>query len=135
MVRPPATPYNNGIMDSAAANAPWNAASRDAGSTLAEIIRRIVAAIDPDRIILFGSRARGDARPDSDYDLLVIKDTTERTPVLERAAYRAMKGLAAGVDVLVETPQRVRRLSSRAGNPISGALHEGSTIYERTNGR
>jgi len=46
---------------------------------LPEIIRRIVAAIDPDRIILFGSHARGQARPNSDYDLLVIK-----TPRSER---------------------------------------------------
>ncbi len=42
-----------------------------------EIVRRLVAAIDPDRIILFGSRARGDSGPDSDLDLLIIKDTVE----------------------------------------------------------
>jgi len=40
---------------------------------LEEITRRILAAGNPQRIMLFGSRARGDARPDSDYDLLVIE--------------------------------------------------------------
>jgi predicted nucleotidyltransferase len=40
--------------------------------TLAEIVRRLVAAYQPERIYLFGSVARGEAGPDSDYDLLVI---------------------------------------------------------------
>ena len=42
-------------------------------AVLAEIVQRLVRAVDPDRIILFGSRARGDHRPDSDLDLLLIK--------------------------------------------------------------
>ncbi|TWT45631.1 Nucleotidyltransferase domain protein [Phycisphaerae bacterium RAS1] len=98
---------------------------------LDEIVRRIVAAIDPDRIILFGSRARGTARADSDYDLLVVKDTAERTLPLERAAYRAMKGLVAGIDILVETPARVCRLAASWGNVVGDAVREGTTIYER----
>jgi predicted nucleotidyltransferase len=40
--------------------------------TVDRIVRRIVEAVHPLRIILFGSRARGDARPDSDLDLLVV---------------------------------------------------------------
>lgn len=44
---------------------------------LQDIVRRLVAAVDPDRIILFGSRARGDAKPDSDVDLLLIKASDE----------------------------------------------------------
>lgn len=104
-------------------------------STLAEIVRRIVAAIDPDKVILFGSRARGDARPDSDYDLLVIKDTTERTLNLEKAAYRAMKGLVVGVDILVETPDRVDRLGSHIKTIFGAAVQEGTPVYERAKGR
>ena len=41
-------------------------------NVLDEIVRRLVDAVDPDRIVLFGSRARDDARPDSDYDLLIV---------------------------------------------------------------
>ena len=101
-------------------------------ATLDEIVRRIVAAIDPDKIILFGSRARGDARPDSDYDLLVVKDTTERTLKLEQRAYRAMLGAHAGpVDILVETPQRVARLKAAIGTVFPDALSEGRMVYER----
>ena len=46
-------------------------------AVLAEVVRRLVEAVDPDKIILFGSRARGDYRPDSDLDLLVIKASEE----------------------------------------------------------
>ncbi len=46
-------------------------------ATLGEIVRRLVEATDPDQIVMFGSRARGDARPDSDLDLLIINDSDE----------------------------------------------------------
>ena len=103
-----------------------------ASSSLSEIIRRIVAAIDPDRIILFGSRARGDARPDSDYDLLVIKDTKERTLVLAQRAYRALVGLLGPVDLLVETPDRLKRLRDCPGLVYGDALSDGKVVYERS---
>jgi predicted nucleotidyltransferase len=68
---------------------------------LDEIVRRLVEAVDPDRIILFGSRARGDARPDSDVDLLIIKDSDQ--PIYRRAipAYRALSGLGVPKDIKV----------------------------------
>lgn len=98
---------------------------------LPEIVRRIVAAIDPDRIILFGSRARGAAGPESDYDLLVIKQTGERTLKLEQAAYVAMEGLLASVDILVETPQRLERLKDAPGLIFRHVLADGVLVYER----
>jgi len=99
---------------------------------LPEIIRRIVAAIDPDRIILFGSHARGQARPDSDYDLLVIKDTTERTLKVAQRGYRALLGVLVGVDLIVETPTRLARLRDAPGLIYREALREGQVIYERS---
>lgn len=98
-----------------------------------------MAALDPDRIILFGSRARGDARPDSDYDLLVVKDTpaggqryegknvaagTGRIPRNARRQHRP-------VDILVETPERVTRLKTAIGTVFPDALKEGKLVYER----
>lgn len=107
------------------------AIDRTEAGTLDEIVRRIVAAIDPDRIILFGSRARGDARPDSDYDLLVVKDTTERTLKLEQRAYRAMLGVLGPADILVETPKRLGVLRDAPGCVYRDALKEGHVVYER----
>lgn len=100
-------------------------------SLLREIVRRVVTAIDPDRILLFGSRARGDAAGESDYDLLVIKSTADRTLSLEKTAYRAMVGVLASVDILVETPERLERLRNAPGLVFGDALREGVVVYER----
>src|SRR5881409_4035064 len=77
-------------------------------NVLEEIIHRLVEAVDPDRIILFGSRARGDARPDSDVDLLIIKDTDQ--PGYRRAipAYRALAGIGIPKDIIWRTPAEVQ---------------------------
>ena len=76
-------------------------------------------------------RARGDSRPDSDYDLLVVKDTTERTLKLEQRAYRAMLGVLGPADILVETPQRLNALRDATGCVYRDALKEGHVVYER----
>ena len=55
-----------------------------ADATLAQIIRRILAAGEPQKIVLFGSRAWGDARADSDYDLLLVEPS--ELPRHKRAA-------------------------------------------------
>ena len=58
-------------------------------AVLAEIVSRLVACFQPERIYLFGSRARGDMGPDSDYDLLMVLDRLDRpagTPC-ERTAW------------------------------------------------
>jgi predicted nucleotidyltransferase len=102
------------------------------GSLLSQIVRRLVEAIDPDRIILFGSRARGDARPESDFDLLAIKTTRERTLHLAQLAHRAMYEIPATVDILVETPERLERLKDAPGLVFRDALREGCLVYERT---
>ena len=60
-----------------------------------EIVRRIVALADPDKIIVFGSRARGDHRADSDIDILVIKESTEPRYKRSRVLYGALANLPA----------------------------------------
>jgi predicted nucleotidyltransferase len=98
---------------------------------LDEIVRRLVEAIDPDRIILFGSRARGDARPDSDVDLLIIKDTAE--PVYRRAipAYRALSGMGIPKDIIWRTPAEVEDWSQTPTYITTRALKEGKILYEK----
>jgi predicted nucleotidyltransferase len=69
---------------------------------LAEIVNRLVEAYQPERIYLFGSKARGDAAPDSDYDLLVV--APDDAPPARRdgkLAYEALWGVEASVDAVV----------------------------------
>jgi predicted nucleotidyltransferase len=71
---------------------------------LAEIVHRLVAAYQPERIYLFGSVARGDAGPDSDYDLLVVvPDDAPPQRRRSRLAYEALRGTGTAADVLVCT--------------------------------
>jgi predicted nucleotidyltransferase len=69
---------------------------------LAEIVRRLVKTCHPERIYLFGSMARGDAGPDSDYDiLLLVEHPTEPLYRLSQRGFRALRGIDAAVDVVV----------------------------------
>jgi predicted nucleotidyltransferase len=76
----------------------------DNDPTLAEILRRLVAAYAPERIYLFGSRARGDSGPDSDYDLmLVVPDSASEQQQRSGMAYDRLWGTKAPVDIVVWT--------------------------------
>lgn len=69
---------------------------------LHEIVARLVTALRPTRIYLFGSKARGDAGPDSDYDILaLVERPTEPRYRLSQTAFRALRGVPAAVDVVV----------------------------------
>jgi predicted nucleotidyltransferase len=96
---------------------------------LAEVIRRIVEVAHPERIILFGSAARGDAGPDSDLDLLVVKRGVEHRRRLAQVIYRRLLGVEAPVDVLVVTPEDVEEFKDKAGTIIGPALREGREVY------
>lgn len=73
-----------------------------ADSTLAEIVRRLVTAYQPEQIYLFGSKARGNAGPDSDYDLLVVvPDSAPPERKRSTLAYKVLWGTRAAADVLV----------------------------------
>ena len=97
---------------------------------LAEVVRRLVAAYEPDRIYLFGSYARGDPGPDSDYDLMVVVPDSA-PPERRRAqlAYRALRGTGTAADVLVATKGYFEtRLRVRASLPATIA-REGALLY------
>ena len=97
-----------------------------------EVVERIVQAIDPVKVIVFGSRARGDHRPHSDLDILVIAESAE--PRYRRAGplYRALAHLPLEIDVLVYTPQEVHEWSSVEQAFVTTATREGIVVYERT---
>lgn len=99
---------------------------------LVELVMRIVRVADPDRIVLFGSRARGESKQDSDYDFLVIKDVMEGSRrALRREIYHALYGMGIAKDVLLTTPQDVERYGHLHGTILRPALSEGITVYER----
>jgi predicted nucleotidyltransferase len=99
--------------------------------TLDEAIRRLVAAIDPDKIVLFGSRARGDAQADSDFDLRTVKQSSDRTYKRVVPAKLALYGIGAAVEVMWKTPDEVERWKNVRSHPIAQALLEGRIVYER----
>jgi len=69
---------------------------------LAEIVRRLVDAYQPQSIYLFGSVARGEGGPDSDYDLLVVvADDAPPERRRSRLAYEVLRGTGLAADVLV----------------------------------
>ena len=99
---------------------------------LTEIVRRFLAAGSPQKIVLFGSHARGDARAGSDLDLLVIEDSRE--PRSRRAAryYVALDGLFPETDIVVWSPIEVTEWSAVPDHFITTALREGRTLHENS---
>ena len=98
---------------------------------LPEITRRILNVSQPEKIILFGSFARGDFNPDSDLDLLVILDGVETPRAESTRLRRALRGILTPVDIIVATPQQVERHRNTIGYIYRTALSEGRVIYER----
>ena len=98
---------------------------------IGDIVRRIVETAQPEKIILFGSRARGDARPNSDFDVLVIKESTEPGYRRDAPLYLALAGLNAPVDLMVYTPEEVTDWSAVPQAFITTAVREGKVVYER----
>ena len=104
---------------------------REAQPMLSEMVRRIREAADPERIILFGSRARGDAREDSDFDLLVVRESNE--PRYRRSAtlFSRLSDLPVEVEVVVYTPGEIAQWRNVPQAFITRAVREGKVLYER----
>jgi len=103
----------------------------EAKDKIEEMVRRIVEGFDPDKIILFGSRARGEADSDSDTDLLVVMrvEGSKRRKAIEIDLALAELGIPK--DILVVTPEEVARYRDIVGTIIYPALREGKVLYER----
>jgi predicted nucleotidyltransferase len=102
----------------------------DTEAAIQEATRRLVEAAHPEKIILFGSYARGDFDPDSDLDLLVILPQVcnrfEETVRLQSA----LRGLKLPVDVVVYSSGQVEERRELRGTMLYHALSEGRVLYD-----
>ena len=100
-------------------------------NTIASVTRTIVERFHPRRVVLFGSHARGDADQDSDLDLFIEMETSRRPP--ERAIEIAsVFGLHPWpMDIIVYTPEEVRRLRAMHGTLLEEIEREGRVLYEQ----
>lgn len=95
-----------------------------------EAVRRIVEAVHPRKIILFGSHARGDATIDSDLDLVVIeRDVSNRVAEMIRVE-RALRGLILPTDILVISEREFEEWANTPGSVYRAAQQQGKVVYE-----
>jgi predicted nucleotidyltransferase len=98
-------------------------------AALETLVRRIVEVARPDRIVLFGSAARGEMGPDSDIDVLVVKSGVEHRRRLAQDIYMNLSGVGVGVDLIVLTPEDLEAQRDSVGSIVGPALAEGRVIY------
>ena len=103
--------------------------SLGSSSVLDDIVARIVRIAAPERIIFFGSAARGDAGPESDLDLLVVKAGEFHRGRLTEAIYEGLIGAGHAVDVVVVTPDDIARYRHSPALVIAAALRDGREVY------
>lgn len=98
---------------------------------MADAVHRLVEALHPERIYLFGSRARGDARQDSDYDFLVVvpDDVAGDRRALEQRARQALGGLDVAKDLLIYTVAQFERNRPVAASMSATVEREGRLLY------
>ena len=98
---------------------------------LPAITDRIVKRFDPLQIILFGSHARGDARPDSDLDFVVVFPSIDNKHQAATAILTERADSPIPVDVIVTTPEELERRSKVAGSVFKPVSIEGKLVYAR----
>ena len=98
---------------------------------IAEIVNKIVSGYNPDKIILFGSYATGNANEDSDLDLLVIKDSYIPRPQRTIQVRRMLYGSMIPIDLIVYTSKEIDESKENRFGFVHEVLITGKTLYER----
>src|SRR5258708_239965 len=98
---------------------------------ITEMVNRLVKVARPEQIILFGSRASGTPRHDSDVDFLVIMPLTKSRRQLEGDLHAALTGAQLAKDIIVVTPEELIRFRNVPGTIIEPALATGKVVYRR----
>jgi predicted nucleotidyltransferase len=98
---------------------------------LQTVVNRILEATDPQQIILFGSRARGEHGPHSDLDLLIVQESELPRPQRYAQVRRLFWGMGIPMDILVYTPDEFARYQDIPGSFTHTVKHEGKVLYAR----
>lgn len=96
-----------------------------------EMVRRIVDRFQPERIILFGSHARGTAGPDSDVDLLIVMPVKGSKRQTQLDIRKALRGISVPKDIIVTTPEEFAWRKEVVGTIERPAAREGQLLYAR----
>jgi uncharacterized protein len=98
-----------------------------------QVVEQIVEKFKPQKIILFGSYARGNPRPESDVDLLVVIDTELKESKISLEIHRYLN-VMFGLDLVVYTPKRLKERVDMGDWFVRDILKEGKVLYEANNG-
>lgn len=96
------------------------------------LVERIVSFCKPEKVILFGSLARGQIKKDSDIDLLIIKDSVKKRVFRVKEIFEALRGLKRDfpLDPIVYTPKELKHRLMLGDYFIKRVLKEGKVLYE-----
>ena len=100
--------------------------------SLEKAIKIIVKIAKPDKIILFGSHARGNDKPESDYDLLVLKRGVIKKRALVQKIYLSFKDVGAPIDVIVADLEKYEQLKNDPYLIYSEVAKTGRMVYEKS---
>jgi len=103
---------------------------KDAEGGIREAVRRIIERFHPVKIILFGSRARGESRPGSDADLLIVMPVKGSRRDAATSIDLVLSGIRLPMDIIVVTPDDMERGRRVRGSIIQAALREGKVLHE-----
>ena len=95
------------------------------------MVERIVDEFQPEKVILFGSYARGNPTRDSDVDLLIIMDFKGRKLDMLRRIRRSLHEFTVPKDVVLRKPEEVKKYGRFVGTILHPALKEGKVLYAR----
>jgi predicted nucleotidyltransferase len=98
---------------------------------ITDMVERFIRTAQPERVILFRSRATGLARPDSDVDFLVVMPLRKARRRLEGDLHAAVANSELSKDILVITPEEMERFRNVPGTIVAPALETGLVLYER----
>lgn len=98
------------------------------------VVTKIVDSYKPEKVILFGSLARGEIRNDSDIDLLIIKRSDKKRPFRVKDVFAVLRGIERNypLDAIVYTPEEIEKRVYLGDYFINRVLAEGKVLYGRS---